>query len=244
MINAFGPLPLHDQLRSMLEEKISSGTWKSGEKIPSEAELSHMFNVSRTTVRQAIGNLVTERKLIRSQGVGTFVATSIRKPNLYLDGFTEDMLNRGLKPGSHLLRYDIIQPLQEIRQNLLLGRDEPVIEIYRIRMADNAPIATEKTYLPYYRFSTLKSSNLEGTSLFEILHKSFNVIPTHSRGSIQALNCPDKEAEILQIPKGSPVLYFSGTNYDQYDQPIQFTCTFFRADRYAFDIEVFKNPAS
>jgi len=241
IINPSSPKPLHYQLRTLLEEKISSGLWKAGEKIPSEAELINTYNVSRTTVRQAIGDLVTERKLIRTQGVGTFVATLIRKPNLYLDGFTEDMLNRGLKPGSHLLKFDVVQPSQEIRQNLFLGWDEPVIEIHRMQSADNSPIAVEKTFLPYYRFSTLKSLSLEGGSLFQLLRESFNVIPKHSRGSIQAIQCPENEAVILQIPTSSPVLFFTGTNSDQYDQPFQVTYTYFRADRYTFDIEVFKN---
>jgi len=241
MINAHGPLPLHYQLRSLLEEKISSAAWKSGEKISSEAELSQMFNVSRTTVRQAIGDLVVERKLIRTQGVGTFVAQYVQKPNFFLKGFSMDMQTRGCKPSSLVLKFAVIQPSAEMVTQLKLGKGEPVIEINRLRKANEQTIAMDYTVLPYFRFSTLTQANVENRSLYAVLQNSFNVIPTRSNRSVESLHCPSVEAKLMKIPVGSPILFFSGTNYDQYDQSFEFSRSYYRGDRYILNIEVFNN---
>lgn len=57
-----------------IKEWIQTGKVKPGDKIYSENELSKMFQVSRHTIRQAIGELVHEGLLYREQGAGTFIA--------------------------------------------------------------------------------------------------------------------------------------------------------------------------
>jgi len=63
----------HAALSQWIKENIENETFKVGEKIPSENELASRFGISRQTVRQAIGNLVSEGMLIREHGSGTFV---------------------------------------------------------------------------------------------------------------------------------------------------------------------------
>lgn len=63
----------------MVKQKVKAwiieGKVLPGEKIYSENELVKMFEVSRHTVRQAVGDLVHEGWLYREQGAGTFVST-------------------------------------------------------------------------------------------------------------------------------------------------------------------------
>ena len=70
--------PKYQKLKEYLIETIKLDELKTGEKIYSENELSVMFDISRHTVRQSIGELVTEGWLYRVQGKGTFVN---RRPN-------------------------------------------------------------------------------------------------------------------------------------------------------------------
>ena len=58
MINSNSPIPLHFQLRKIIEKKIQLGLFK--EKIPSERELMEEYDVSRSTVREAISQLVID----------------------------------------------------------------------------------------------------------------------------------------------------------------------------------------
>ncbi|PGT90183.1 MULTISPECIES: GntR family transcriptional regulator [Bacillaceae] len=61
-------------VKQKIKEWINEGKVLPGEKIYSENELVKMFEVSRHTVRQAVGDLVHEGYLYREQGAGTFVA--------------------------------------------------------------------------------------------------------------------------------------------------------------------------
>lgn len=65
--------PKYQQLKSYLIEMIESQELKAGDRISSENELAARFEISRSTVRQAVGELVSEGFIIKKQGQGTFV---------------------------------------------------------------------------------------------------------------------------------------------------------------------------
>ena len=67
-------LPLYLQLSSLIRRCISSGLLKPGDLLPSEAELCTRFGISRSTVRQALGELEEQGLILRRQGRGSFVA--------------------------------------------------------------------------------------------------------------------------------------------------------------------------
>ena len=67
-------IPLYSQLVGIVKRNISAGTLSSGDLLPSETELCKAFDISRSTVRQAIGALESEGLVVRKQGRGTFVA--------------------------------------------------------------------------------------------------------------------------------------------------------------------------
>src|SRR5574339_438055 len=105
MFNTNTFIPLYYQLKMHIESQIRSGIWQPGDQVPSESELGEKFRVSRTTVRQALGELVNQGMLTRVQGKGTFVThPRIRQRLARLTGFTEDFQARRMKPGSRLLR--------------------------------------------------------------------------------------------------------------------------------------------
>jgi len=72
-------LSKHVVLSHWIKDNIINGTFKVGEKIPSENELAARFSYSRQTVRQATSNLVAEGILVREQGSGTFVSNTNKK---------------------------------------------------------------------------------------------------------------------------------------------------------------------
>ncbi|WP_082232999.1 GntR family transcriptional regulator [Halobacillus massiliensis] len=61
-------------VKQSIKSKILDGTYEAHQKIQSESEMMKQFNVSRHTVRLAIGELVSEGWLYREQGAGTFCA--------------------------------------------------------------------------------------------------------------------------------------------------------------------------
>jgi GntR family transcriptional regulator of arabinose operon len=71
--------PKYRQLQEYLKQKILSGVYKPGTRVPSEHQLIREFGLSNTTVQKAISSLVYEGLLVRHQGKGTFVAEDVKE---------------------------------------------------------------------------------------------------------------------------------------------------------------------
>src|SRR5437867_1420511 len=68
-------LPISEQIRDILRERIANNSYGTDGRLPSEERLSEQFNASRATIRTALSLLVAEGLLFRNRGIGTFVAT-------------------------------------------------------------------------------------------------------------------------------------------------------------------------
>ena len=68
-------IPLYAQLRELIVERISDGTYEQGDRIPSELQFCEELDLSRPTVRQAIAELVSDGVLEIHKGKGTYVTS-------------------------------------------------------------------------------------------------------------------------------------------------------------------------
>jgi DNA-binding LacI/PurR family transcriptional regulator len=73
--------PRYRQIYEALEQDIRSGRWKSGERLPSEADLVRAFGASRITVGRALRDLKLAGLVTRRAGSGTYVEASARNPH-------------------------------------------------------------------------------------------------------------------------------------------------------------------
>ena len=106
-----GTTTLYHSLGHIIRSKIQSGEWTVEQRIPSEREMMKIFNVSRSTVRQGIENLVKEGVLRRKQGKGTYVAPpKIEQGMLRLMEFSDIIKRNGLIPGFQLVGKEQITP--------------------------------------------------------------------------------------------------------------------------------------
>ncbi len=67
--------PIYIQIHNHIKQKIETGQWQLGQRLPSERNLSETFGVSRMTLRQAISTLAEEGILERRPGSGTYVSS-------------------------------------------------------------------------------------------------------------------------------------------------------------------------
>ena len=74
-MSAIKPSPLYMQLKEKIVEKIHTGQWVAGSKIPTEHQLCQEYQLSRITVRQALESLANDGYIVRQQGRGTFVSS-------------------------------------------------------------------------------------------------------------------------------------------------------------------------
>ena len=118
-IDRSSKLPLYHQLYQILRDEIVRGEWQPGDMIPPESELTERYGISRTTVRQVLDLLVNEGLIYRQQGRGTFVAhPTLEQALVRIVSFTEDMRQRGFKPGTRVLSSGLVQAPETIAQKL------------------------------------------------------------------------------------------------------------------------------
>ena len=92
-----GPAPLYSRLYHALRERLVSGEWRPGDRIPTIRQLGELYGVSRITVVQALDTLARDGLLSRWQGKGVFVTqiSEPEQPRLSLRSFTEEFTSRG-----------------------------------------------------------------------------------------------------------------------------------------------------
>ena len=242
VLDAQNPIPLYFQLKNIIENQISSGELKPGEKVPSENTLCERYQVSRTTARQAITELVNSGKIVRTQGRGSFVAQyPINKPPYRLTGFSADMKKQGFRPSSKILEFKVMLPSPEIARMLRIGPSDAVILINRLRYIDSLPMGVEYTYMPFNRFAGLMDEDLENNSLYETLINKFNTVPSRITINFEAVVSDKDLYELIQTEKETPFLHMTDITFDQNERLIEYSNSFYRGDRYSFQVEINKH---
>src|SRR3984957_4149932 len=141
-------LPLYVQVEDVLAERVASGALPAGHQLPSEESLVSEFNVSRTTIRTTIQNLVRQGLVQIRRGRGTFVTEPrITQELTELTGFVEDMQVLGRKPTARLLDKRILAADQAVAHHLALAPGTLVVRLRRVRLADGVAMSFDETYL-------------------------------------------------------------------------------------------------
>ena len=154
-------LPAYIRIHDKIKEDVDDGTWKIGQRLPSERDLCETFDVSRMTVRQAITLLVDEGILERKPGSGTFVASSRVKEKMRgTTSFTEIVKSQGRKPSSELISYQRLHPNEFEIKNLGVLPQSHVIRMERVRFADDIPVAYEIASIPEKIIRGFKESEI------------------------------------------------------------------------------------
>ena len=207
------------------------GSLDPGAAVPTERELAGLFETSRTTVRQALGELVVEGRLVRRQGSGTYVAEPKITWPLYLASFTQQVKASGFTAGAELLGTQRIAATAELAQKLMLPARAPVYKIERLRFADAFPIAVETSWLPAERFPGLTRQIRTHGSLHAILAEVYDTSLRTGEEWIETAPATPREAGPLGVDVGTPMLIVSRQNFDSAGTPVELGRTWFRSDR-------------
>ncbi|HEX7975851.1 MAG TPA: GntR family transcriptional regulator [Anaerolineales bacterium] len=234
------PLPLYYQLKMQIVDQIKSGDLAEGKMLPSEHMYQKEFGISRATVRQAFSELENEGFLERRQGIGTFVARIKVAPEINkLTSFTDDMLSRGLKPGSVVLKFEKIIPPASVLENLGLEAEIPVWSVYRLRLADDEPMGLQILYIPPWL--DIQAEDIASlVSYYKLLNDKLGLDVMRGHETLTARSATSREAELLQIEPNGPVLYIQRLSYDEQDKPVEYVEFIYRADRYQYHLSLYR----
>lgn len=235
------PIPLYFQLKTLILEEIKAGNYKVGSIIPTEKEFSDAFLISRTTVRQAITELVQEGWLYRIKSKGTFIAQPKINQDFIkkLESFNDQIMRAGMTPSTEVLDLKTIRADSAAATNLKLKENDPVIYLYRKRLADGEPIVTIETYLPFSICAFVLEHDLSKERLYSILNQSTETAVFRVKRIVEAVEADKNDEIYLNIKEGKPIQHFSSVGYNAYDRPIEYSLARYRGDRNSFEITVF-----
>lgn len=118
---------LFERIKKSIVNDIESGKLKPDDKVPSETELTRMFNTSRMTANRALKELTEEGRIVRAQGVGSFVARP--KPEaalLEIKSIAREIAEWGGVHSSEVLVLREEKATEEIARNMDLKPLDPV----------------------------------------------------------------------------------------------------------------------
>ncbi len=214
-------VPLYSQIVERLRNDIEKGAYGETGRLPTEDELCEQYQVSRSTIRRAVNEMVEQHLVEKKQGKGTFICTP--KLSRHLDcpmSFTEMCQTNGLTASAKILRAEIAAPeSQEVRELLRLKDGALAVRICRLRYAGGRPLVLEDNYFPI-EYAYLLSLDLEHTSLYRYLREEKGLTLRRTSMRLSIVRADAKIAKILQVPKSAPQLEMKGCVIQPGGQPV------------------------
>lgn len=224
-------LPLYAQIANDLRTHIRNGVYITGEKLPSEANLSQRFGVNRHTLRRAVELLKTEGFLRSEQGRGVFVSASpIRIPIGKRVRYNETLKAQGLKRTVKVVHSGQLPAEKAVAEALELPSGSPVGLIQRLVIADDQPISINNSYLPLQRLPDLLSHRDRMQSISHLLQEVYQFDHIRRSTLVSARTVRRQDARLLEVPLNAPILLAESINENQHGQVIEYGVTRFRGD--------------
>lgn len=206
-----------------VEEAIKSDP-QCIKKFTTERSLAEHFNVSRTTIRNALRNLELEGILLQSDE-GLQYNDCFQINMLKMTSFTEELKIDASQQKIRMLSNQVINATPKLK-DFFGSEQSKLIRIIRQRYFNQVPVSYEISYLPQQRFYSLSKRNLNNVSLYYVLQESYQVLPNYGREEITCHKADKVKANYLQIDVGTPLYKISSYNFDTNDQPFEHTDQF------------------
>ncbi len=230
-------IPLYFQIEMDLRKKIVDGGFVPGHQLPSERELVQSYKVSRLTIREAINRLVAQGLVIKKQGKGTFVAEKSADQMVGpLSSSSEVFLLNNYKVKTTVIQAKKMVPGKRICKFLQLpdtGEDE-IYYLERVRYANETPVAHIKCYIPYKFVKNIETFDFSKTTLYRTLEDYYRLDIFEAYEVIEATSLDQRNAKLLGLTVGAPVLMNQRTTYLKDGNVIEYEKVLYRSDIYKY----------
>lgn len=239
------PVPFYFQLKKILSQEIASGRWSAGERLPSEPDICQHFELSRTTVRQALAELESEGLILREKGRGTFVAEA--SSELWFlqssQGFYDEAARKGHTVTSRVLRREIDELPSFAAEELDVAPGTPGLVLARLRWVDDRVVMYVINYMPERLADAVMRADLENGSLYRTLARDSGLVVGGGRRVVESVTAEDDMAPLLEVEEGTPLLYVESVTWDEEMRPFEFYRAWHRADRTKVEVQVLNQQA-
>lgn len=225
-------IPLHAVAVARLEERIATGAWAPGDRLPPERDLCGELDVSRETLRRALAELEERGIVSRHQGRGTFVA----RPRVQQDlarffSLGEALRSRGLTLSSRVLEVGRAEAGRSLAAELGLLPGDPLVRLRRLRSVEGEPLTLEDTHLPAGLFPGLETRDFGRRSLYDVLDEDFACVVAAAVESLEPVVLTPDEASLLGVPRNSAALLVRRVTTDRDGRRVEHAQALLRGDR-------------
>ena len=243
MLSPNNAIPLYQQLKEDLREKIKTGALKPDERIPSERELCEQYHISRMTVRQALAELANEGLLYRTHGKGTFVARPrIDQELVRVTPFESSLRSKGLIPSTKILGSKIVLADYEVATALAVPLLSPLVNLTLLGLGNEQPVAYYSACFPedtghkMVAAAQARMARKVPFSTYDLYDDLPEVNPVRLTQSFEAISAGGDLAEILQVSPEKPLMHITTVVYADNGRPVEYRHSYYRGDMYRFHI--------
>jgi GntR family transcriptional regulator len=236
---SIGYNPLYRQVKDVLVRRLSDGSWQPGQMLPSEPEIAAELGVSPGTVRKALDELTAENRVVRRQGLGTFVARYDEERLLFQ--FFRMVPKSGERkfPTSKVLEIRARQPTAKESEALRLARSDSIIAIERLRFLDDEPCIYDQILLPANRFVGIeRRSDLAESNLYAFFASEYGVSIASINEKLTAIAAGRRSSKHLQVLVGQPLLAIERVAFDFEQKIVEWRCSSCRTDQAYYQSDV------
>ncbi len=229
-------MPMYRQIADAIRDKISTGEYKVGSVLPTEAQLREEFSVSRVTVRQALKLLIESGELESKQGSGTYVKENKVNYDIYQQtSFAEKWSHLGSVTHSDVIAFEIQSASLTLAEHLNLREGDKVFYVKRVRFVNDNPITVEETWLPTDMFPDLTYQVMQG-SKYQFIEKEKGMVIDRSEQEIIPVLPPADIAKLLEIDPAQPMIEKRTRGFLQGDAVFEYSRNYFKPSDYKFTL--------
>ncbi|MCL5015108.1 MAG: GntR family transcriptional regulator [Firmicutes bacterium] len=212
-----------DKLRDLIDSS------HEGDRLPSEEQLAHLWDVSRPTIRSALTRLETEGYVVRRHGMGSYVS---KPPATYpaidsLLSVFEIVQRSGFIPAVTNVQIDEVAITHKIRRAMGSVAQESVKRIIRTVTANGTPAIYLIDFLPLPPHDQA-IQQFDGETLSKFLLDTYGLSLAYATTAISVMGASAEVSRALAITPGAPVLHIEQTAYDDNKSAVVYSLGYYR----------------
>ena len=229
--------PIYRKLEEEIRNRIASGEWKAGTKVPSEIELCEQYGLSRSTVRKSIESLVNLGYLERVKGKGTFVKSEkIEQKMSKFYSFSEEFRKKGMREEARLMDFQIVPANAEVARNLEIREGEEVFEVVRTRLVNGTVYAFEKSFIPASLAEGMTGELVANNGLYRTMGL-FHINPDSAVERLTAIVPSKKIVAYLGTDRNAACMHIQRVA-TCLGRPVEFCESYTKGDMFSYTVEL------
>lgn len=230
---------IYKQIAASITDAIDDGNLKYNDKLPTEKEICQTFSISQTAVKMAYEQLISEGKIKRIKGKGTYV-TNRKNYHKFLHAFYDLEVVDGSDVYYHkeLILLDDITEDYSAYRSLKLEKGEKCHLIVCVVKSNQNPVALQRIYLPEKYFPDFYKKFNKDEKLFSLIEQKYHYQIQHLHSTFSPINASSAEALLLRIHPDDAIYFVRMKIVDTNNQLVGYVYNYFPGEFTEFEVIV------